>query len=223
MGFFKHESAFVDEGAVVGDGTKIWHFCHVQNGAAIGRNCILGQNVNIAGDVKIGNGVKVQNNVAVYSGTTVDDYAFLGPSCVFTNVTNPRSEINRHALYEPIHIGRGATIGANATIVCGVKVGRHAFVAAGSVVTKDIPDYGLVMGCPGRLCGYVSRHGHILTHETSAPIGLCSMTTYVCPESGLKYRFKDGVLRCIDLDEDALLPEEMRVGFKTYDELKGGK
>ena len=162
MSYFKHESAYVDEGCEVGEGTKIWHFAHVQKGAKIGENCILGQNVNIAGDAVIGNGVKIQNNVAVYGGTAVDDYAFLGPSCVFTNVTNPRSEINRHALYERIHICRGATIGANATIVCGITIGRYAFIGAGAVVTKDVPDYGFVVGCRGRICGYVSRHGNVL-------------------------------------------------------------
>lgn len=215
MSYFKHESAYVDEGAVVGDGTKIWHYAHVQKGAKIGSNCILGQNVNIAGDAVIGNGVKIQNNVAVYGGTVVDDFAFLGPSCVFTNVTNPRSEINRHSLYEPIHICRGATIGANATIVCGITIGRYAFIGAGAVVTKDVPDYGFVIGCPGCLCGYVSRHGHVLT-RTLEP----SDATYTCPESGLRYRFENGVFRCLDLDEDAPLPENMRVGTKTYDDFK---
>lgn len=222
MQFFKHESAYVDDGAVVGEGTKIWHFCHVQSGAVIGSNCILGQNVNIAGDVKIGNGVKIQNNVAVYGGTIVDDYAFLGPSCVFTNVTNPRSEINRHSLYEKIHICRGATIGANATIVCGVTIGRYAFIAAGAVVTKDVPDYGLVMGTPGRLCGYVSRHGHILTRDVSVPED-SRMSTHICPETGLRYRLEDGVFKCIDLDEDAPLPDAMRIGSKSYDDFKGGR
>ena len=223
MSYFKHESAYVDDGAVVGDGTKVWHFCHVQSGAVIGCNCILGQNVNIAGNVKIGNGVKIQNNVAVYGGTVVDDYAFLGPSCVFTNVTNPRSEINRHSLYEKIHICRGATIGANATIVCGVTIGRYAFIAAGAVVTKDVPDYGLVMGAPGRLCAYVSRHGHILTREVSVPSGLNTLSTYTCPESGLRYRFERGVFKCMDLDEDAPLPDKMRIGSKSYDDFKEGR
>ena len=220
MDYFKHESAYVDEGAEVGKGTKIWHFAHVQKGAKIGENCILGQNVNIAGDAVIGNGVKIQNNVAVYGGTTVDDYAFLGPSCVFTNVTNPRSEINRHALYERIHICRGATIGANATIVCGITIGRYAFIGAGAVVTKDIPDYGFVIGCPGRLCGYVSRHGHILTRDTAKPLGLYSMQKFTCPESGLRYHFENGIFKCMDLDEEAPLPEPMRHGEKYYDDLK---
>lgn len=228
MDYFKHESAYVDEGAVIGDGTKIWHFCHIQSGAKIGEKCIFGQNVNIANDVVVGNGVKVQNNVTVYTGTIIDDYVFLGPSCVFTNVTNPRSEINRHALYEPIHIRRGASIGANATIVCGVTVGRYAFVGAGAVVTKDIPDYAMVVGCPARIIGYVSRHGHLLVKTKKAgtandvPI---LIATYTCPESGLRYKFRqaedgDFVFRCLDLDEEASLPEAMRMGTKTYDAFK---
>lgn len=226
--FFNHSSSFIDEGAIIGDGTKVWHFCHVQSGAVIGSNCILGQNVNIAGDVKIGNGVKIQNNVAVYGGTIVDDYAFLGPSCVFTNVTNPRSEINRHSLYEPIHICRGATIGANATIVCGITVGRYAFVGAGAVVTKDIPDYAMVVGCPARVIGFVSRHGHHIVRlkmkDGVVPREVMD-ETFTCPESGLRYQFErtaDGnsVFRCIDLDEDAALPDDMRIGEKSYDSFK---
>lgn len=214
MSYFKHESAYVDDGAIIGDGTKIWHFCHVQAGAKIGENCILGQNVNIAGDVVIGNGVKIQNNVTVYTGAQIDDYCFLGPSCVFTNVTNPRSEINRHSLYERTHLKRGTTLGANCTIVCGSVLGRYCLVAAGAVVTKDVPDYALMMGVPARQTAWVSRHGHILV-KVGAPDG-----TYTCPESGLRYELKDGALRCIDLDEDIALPESMRKGVKTYDEFK---
>ena len=216
MAFFKHESAYVDEGATVGDDTKIWHFCHVQSGARIGRGCILGQNVNIAGGVTLGDGVKVQNNVTVYAGAQIDDCCFLGPSCVFTNVTNPRSEINRHSLYERTHLKRGATLGANCTIVCGTTLGRYCMVAAGAVVTKDVPDYALVMGVPARQTAWVSRHGHILA-KVGAADGI-----YGCSESGLRYELKDGTLRCLDLDEDAELPESMRQGTKTYDELKGG-
>src|SRR6187455_1683917 len=159
MTFFRHESAWVDDGCEIGEGTKIWHFCHIQTGAKIGRNCIFGQNVNVAGGVTIGDGVKVQNNVSIYTGTIVEDYVFLGPSCVLTNVTNPRSEINRHRLYETTRIRRGATIGANATIVCGITIGRYAFVAAGAVVAKDVPDYALMVGVPARKSGWVSRHG----------------------------------------------------------------
>ena len=217
MNYFKHESAYVDDGAVIGDGTKIWHFCHVQSGARIGANCILGQNVNVAGDVVIGNGVKIQNNVTVYTGAQIDDYCFLGPSCVFTNVTNPRSEINRHSLYERTHLKRGATLGANCTIVCGTTLGRYCLIAAGSVVTKDVPDYALMMGVPSRQAAWVSRHGHVLA-DVGAAGGI-----YVCPESGLRYKLKDGTLRCLDLDEEAMLPKTMRQGVKTYDELKKGK
>ena len=217
MSYFKHESAYVDDGAVIGDGTKVWHFCHVQTGARIGENCILGQNVNIASDVIIGNGVKIQNNVTVYTGAQIDDYCFLGPSCVFTNVTNPRSEINRHSLYERTHLKRGTTLGANCTIVCGTTLGRYCLVAAGAVVTKDVPDYALMMGVPARQTAWVSRHGHIVA-KVGASDGI-----YTCPESGLRYELKDGVLHCVDWDEEAVLPEAMRHGEKTYDELKGCK
>src|SRR6185295_4231235 len=134
---FIHESAYVDEPCEIGHGTKIWHFCHVQANARVGTNCVLGQNVNVAPNVVIGNNVKIQNNVSLYTGTTVEDDVFLGPSCVLTNVTNPRAQINRHSLYERTLLRRGCTIGANATVVCGVTIGRYAFVAAGAVVTKD--------------------------------------------------------------------------------------
>lgn len=197
MAYFKHESAYVDEGAVVGDGTKIWYFSHVQSGAKIGKNCILGQNVNIANDVVVGDGVKIQNNVSVYTGTIVEDYVFLGPSCVLTNVTNPRSEINRHSQYKKTIIRRGATIGANATIVCGVEIGRYAFVAAGAVVTKDIPDYGMVMGCPARLVGYMSKAGHKLTGDVNPPQTLICGQKYVCPETGDEYGWGNGRFVCL--------------------------
>jgi len=216
MNYFKHESAYVDEGAIIGDGTKIWHFCHVQSGARIGRNCILGQNVNIAGDVTLGEGVKIQNNVTVYTGAQIDDYCFLGPSCVFTNVTNPRSEINRHSLYERTRLKRGTTLGANCTIVCGVTLGRYSLIAAGAVVTKDVPDYALMMGVPARQTAWVSRHGHVLA-KMDSPDGI-----FTCRESGLRYELKNGIMRCLDLDEESPLPEEMRHGTKTYDELKVG-
>jgi UDP-2-acetamido-3-amino-2,3-dideoxy-glucuronate N-acetyltransferase len=208
--YFVHESAYLDDGAAVGAGTKIWHFSHVQSGARIGRGCILGQNVNIAGDVVIGDNVKIQNNVAVYAGTTVEDDVFLGPSCVLTNVTNPRSQINRHALYEKTLIRRGASIGANATIVCGVSIGRYAFIAAGAVVTKDVRDYALIVGNPGRQSAWISRHGHPLrTPDAEGAL--------ICPESGYRYReVQPGVLRCLDLDEDAPLPPGGNVGAKSY-------
>lgn len=212
--YFKHESAYVDDGCQIGAGTKIWHFCHVQSGARIGEKCILGQNVNIGNDVVIGNNVKIQNNVAVYTGTIVEDDVFLGPSCVLTNVTNPRSQVLRHSLYEPSIFRRGCTIGANATIVCGVTIGRYAFVAAGSVVTKDIPDYAMVMGNPARVKGWMSRHGLPLQNPDKDGI-------MICPESGLRYKeVEPGVIRCLDLDEDQPLPEEMRLGIKKYDDYK---
>lgn len=213
--YFKHESAYVDEPVSIGDGTKIWHFCHVQSGAKIGEKCILGQNVNIANDVVIGNNVKIQNNVAVYTGTIVEDDVFLGPSCVLTNVTNPRSQIKRHSLYEKILIKRGASIGANATIVCGITIGRYAFVAAGAVVAKDVPDYALMVGVPGRRVAWISRHGHILKNPDAEGI-------MICPESGYRYKeVEPGIIRCLDLDEEAPLPAELTEGKITYDEFKG--
>jgi UDP-2-acetamido-3-amino-2,3-dideoxy-glucuronate N-acetyltransferase len=215
MAHFQHGSSFVDEGAVIGEGTKIWHFCHVQDGARIGRHCVLGQNVNVAGGVVIGDGVKIQNNVSIYSGTVIEDWVFLGPSCVLTNVTNPRAEIDRHALYEPTRIRRGASIGANATIVCGIEIGRYAFVAAGAVVTRSQPDYALVVGVPGRHAGWISRHGLPLT-------GCDAGGVYRCPESGLRYRETAGVLRCLDVPEDEFLPTEMRRGRRVYDEIVHG-
>ena len=157
-----HPSAVVDVGAVIGDGTAIWHFSHICSGAVIGNSCSLGQNVLVADNASLGNNVKIQNNVAIYGGITVEDDVFLGPSCVLTNVSNPRSQVSRKSLYEKTLIKRGATIGANATIVCGITLGRYCFVGAGAVVTKDIPDYGMVLGNPGKLLGYMSRHGHKL-------------------------------------------------------------
>jgi len=223
--FFVHPTALLDEGAEIGKGTKIWHFSHVMKGARIGERCIFGQNVNVDGGTFIGNNVKVQNNVSIYTGTVIEDDVFLGPSCVLTNVSNPRSQINRHALYEKTLIRRGATIGANATIVCGVTIGRYAFVAAGSVVTKDVPDYALVLGNPARQKGWMSRHGHRLNDPDANGV----MT---CPEAGLRYRLEpachqssvishqSSVLRCLDLDEDAPLPQAMSTGKKAYDEFK---
>ena len=213
--YFKHESAYVDEGAEIGAGTKIWHFSHVMKGARIGERCVFGQNVNVDGGVAIGNNVKVQNNVSIYTGAVVEDDVFLGPSCVLTNVTNPRSQVNRHSLYEKTLIRRGATVGANATIVCGTTLGRYCFVAAGSVVTKDVPDYALVMGNPARQKGWMSRHGHVL--KKPDPEGVMT-----CPESGFRYRLEKGgaSLRCLDLDENAPLPPELRQGTVGYREFK---
>jgi UDP-2-acetamido-3-amino-2,3-dideoxy-glucuronate N-acetyltransferase len=212
--YFVHESAYVDEPCEIGAGTKIWHFCHVQKGAKIGERCILGQNVNVANDVVLGSNVKIQNNVSVYTGTIVEDDVFLGPSCVLTNVTNPRSQVNRHSLYERTLIKKGATIGANATIVCGHTVGRYAFIAAGAVVTKDVPDYALMAGVPAKQIGWMSRHGHPLTKPDAKGV----MT---CPESGYHYQLEDGRLRCLDVPEDAALPQDKAVGNKAYREFKG--
>lgn len=211
---FVHSAAVVDDGAEVGRGTKIWHFSHVMKGASIGQNCVLGQNVHVAGGARIGNNVKIQNNVSIYAGVEVHDDVFLGPSCVLTNVTNPRSQVNRHAIYEKTVIKRGATIGANATIICGVTIGRYAFVAAGAVVTRDVPDYALMIGNPARQHGWMSRHGHRLNSADADGV-------MVCPESGFRYReVSPGTLRCLDLDEDAALPEELSVGRMSYDEFK---
>jgi UDP-2-acetamido-3-amino-2,3-dideoxy-glucuronate N-acetyltransferase len=212
--YFAHESAYVDEGAEVGEGTKIWHFSHVMKGARIGARSVIGQNVNVDGCATIGNNVKIQNNVSVYTGVVIEDDVFLGPSCVLTNVTNPRSQVNRHSLYETTQLKRGCTIGANATIVCGVAIGRYAFVAAGSVVTKNVPDYALAIGNPARQVGWMSRHGHRLDSPDSNDV-------MRCPESGYRYQeIEPGVLRCLDLDEEAPLPAELRVGNKSYKELK---
>ena len=216
MKYYKHESAYVDDGCQIGDGTKIWHFSHVQGGATIGKNCILGQNVNIGNDVTIGDNVKIQNNVAVYTGTLIESDVFLGPSCVLTNVTNPRSQIKRHSLYEKIIIRRGATIGANATVVCGITLGRYSFVAAGATITKDVPDYVMVMGCPARPYAYVSRHGHVLCKYKQ----ISAEKVYTCPESGYRYQIVDDVMKCLDLDEEEPLPAELSVGVRDYDSFK---
>jgi len=212
--YFVHETAVVDPGARIGSGTKIWHFSHVMKGAVIGERCVLGQNVNVDGGATIGQNVKIQNNVSIYTGTRIEDDVFLGPSCVLTNVTNPRSQVNRHKLYETTVIRRGATVGANATIVCGVTLGRYAFVAAGSVVTKEVPDYTLVQGNPARPAGWMSRHGHRLPAPDAEGI-------MRCPESGFRYRKNDaGDVRCLDLDEEAPLPPELSTGEKSYHQLK---
>lgn len=154
-----HPTAVVDPGAQIGEGTSVWHFSHVMPGARIGRRCNLGQNVFVANGATLGDGVKVQNNVSIYEGVTLGDDVFCGPSVVFTNVVNPRSHVSRKHEYRPTRVGRGATLGANSTVVCGHDVGRYAFVAAGSVVTKSVPDFALVMGVPGRVVGYVCRCG----------------------------------------------------------------
>jgi len=207
--FYINKHAVVDDNVEIGNGTKIWHFCHVQTGAKIGENCIFGQNVNIGNDVVIGNNVKIQNNVSVYTGTMVEDDVFLGPSCVLTNVTNPRSQVVRRSLYEKTLIRRGATVGANATIVCGITLGRYCFIGAGAVVTKDVPDYALMVGTPAKQRGWMSRHGHPLKNPDADSI----MT---CPESGLRYQLDGERLRCLDLDEDKPLPEHLAKGSVAY-------
>ena len=212
--YFVHESAYVDQGADVGQGTKVWHFAHIMKGAKIGKSCIFGQNTNVAPGVVIGDNVKVQNNVSIYTGTVVEDDVFLGPSCVLTNVTNPRSQVLRHDLYEKTVIRRGASVGANATIVCGVEIGRYALIAAGAVVTKDVPDYALMIGVPARCVGWVSRHG--LPLKDPDPDGVM-----ICPESHLRYKeVSPGDVKCLDLDEEAPLPSELAVGKNAYDQYK---
>ena len=162
MAYFKHESSYVDEGAEIGEGTKIWHFCHIMSGAKIGSNCSLGQNVNVAGKAVIGNGVKIQNNVSIYDRVEIEDDVFCGPSMVFTNVINPRAFVERKTEYKKTVLKKGCSIGANATIVCGVTIGEYALVGAGSVVTKDVPPYSLVYGNPARVHGKVDKEGNIL-------------------------------------------------------------
>jgi UDP-2-acetamido-3-amino-2,3-dideoxy-glucuronate N-acetyltransferase len=172
---FIHPSSIIDPGAQIGSGTKIWHFCHVMPNAEIGRNCSLGQNVFVASRVRIGNNVKIQNNVSLYTGVMVEDDAFLGPSMVFTNVINPRSHVNRRDQYQPTLIGRGATIGANATILCGVTIGAYAFIGAGAVVTKDVPAYALLYGNPARQQGWICECGEkiIFDREHKATCTAC--------------------------------------------------
>ena len=207
-----HPSSIVDEGAVIGEGTAIWHFSHICSGAVIGKNCSIGQNVLVADNAILGNGVKIQNNVAIYGGVTVEDDVFLGPSCVLTNVTNPRSQVSRKTLYEKTFIRRGSTIGANTTIICGITLGRYCFIGAGAVVTKDIPDYGLVVGNPGKLSGFMSRHGHKLRFDEN--------NQSICPESKYQYEKAGEEVRCLDFDEDKALPEELSIGSKSYNSFK---
>lgn len=172
--FFIHESSYIDEGASIGAGTKIWYFCHVSRNAEVGSNCNIGQNVFVDRDVKIGNGVKIQNNVSVYNGVEVEDDVFLGPSCVFTNVINPRSFIERKNEFKKTLIKKGASIGANATIVCGNTIGRYAFIGSGTVVTKTVPDYALVVGNPSKIIGYVCKCGNRLKRSEEDQAYFCS-------------------------------------------------
>lgn len=200
MKYFAHETAVIDEPCSIGEGSKIWHFSHVCATANIGAGCSLGQNVYVGPGVRIGDNVKIQNNVSVYSGVVLEDDVFCGPSCVFTNVVNPRSEIVRRHLFETTTVKRGATIGANATIVCGVVIGRYAFIGAGAVVVADVADYALMLGVPARQRGWMSRHGHRLTKPSSEGI-------FICPESGWRYQESSGVLRCLDCKENEPLPK----------------
>lgn len=181
-----HPSAVVDEGAHLGEGTRVWHFCHVCPQAVIGQGCSLGQNVFVANNVTLGNNVKVQNNVSIYEGVTCEDDVFLGPSMVFTNVKNPRSEIVRRGQYLPTRVCRGASIGANATVVCGTVLGQYCFVAAGAVITRDVLPYALMAGVPAKQMGWISRHGHRLHFDDS---GMAS-----CPESGQRYVLQEGIV-----------------------------
>jgi UDP-2-acetamido-3-amino-2,3-dideoxy-glucuronate N-acetyltransferase len=184
--FFVHESSYVDEGCVIGKGTRIWHFSHIMTGCEIGEGCNIGQNVVVSPGVRLGNNVKIQNNVSVYTGVVCEDDVFLGPSMVFTNVTNPRSAVNRRGEYKETLVRKGATIGANATIVCGNCIGAHAFIGAGAVVTKDVPDFALVVGNPARQTGWMSRFGHKLSFGSD---GIA-----VCPESKEKYKLEGGLV-----------------------------
>ena len=188
---FIHPSAIVDEGAVIGAGTKIWHFTHVMSGATLGQHCNLGQNVFIANGVILGNNVKIQNNVSLYSGVICEDDVFLGPSAVFTNVINPRSAVNRKADYKQTIIGKGASIGANTTLVCGNKIGQYAFIGAGAVVTKEVPDFALVIGNPAKVKYFMSRMGYKLVFSAEGQA--------VCPESGERYVMENGMVNLIEL------------------------
>jgi UDP-2-acetamido-3-amino-2,3-dideoxy-glucuronate N-acetyltransferase len=187
--YFAHETAVVDEGCVIGKGSRIWHFSHIMTGAELGENCNIGQNVVISPGVRLGNNVKVQNNVSVYTGVICEDDVFLGPSMVFTNVINPRSAVNRKDQYLSTIVEKGATIGANSTIICGNRIGRYAFIGAGAVVTRDVKPFALVLGNPARQTGWMSEYGHKLTFSSE---GIA-----VCPESGDKYKLENGTVNKI--------------------------
>ena len=184
-----HESAYIDEGCEIGEGTRIWHFCHILPSTRIGRNCSLGQNVVVGPDVKIGDNCKIQNNVSIYKGVTLEQGVFCGPSCVFTNILTPRAEVERKDEYTPTLVRRGATIGANATIVCGNTLGCYCSIGAGAVVTKDVPDHALMVGVPARRVGWVSRSGDILGADL------------ICPRTQERYRETDHGLELIEKDD----------------------
>ncbi|KPL12611.1 MAG: hexapeptide transferase [Bacteroides sp. SM23_62] len=185
-GYFAHETAVVDDGCEIGKGTRIWHFSHIMPGARLGENCNLGQNVLVSDDVILGNNVKVQNNVSIYTGVICEDDVFLGPSMVFTNIVNPRSAVVRKGSYVKTLVGKGASIGANATIICGNTLGEFCFIGAGAVVTKDVPPYALVVGNPAKQVGWMSEYGHRLHFD--------NQNLAVCPESGEKYKLKNGAV-----------------------------
>ncbi len=186
VNYYAHPSAVIDEGCRIGEGTKIWHFCHLMTGCETGMHCILGQNVMLAPGVRLGNNVKVQNNVSVYEGVTCEDDVFLGPSMVFTNVTNPRSAVSRKHAFKTTLVKKGATIGANATILCGNTIGEYAMVGAGAVVTRPVPAFALVMGNPARQTGWVSAYGHTLGFDEKGKA--------ICPESGQAYRLENNIV-----------------------------
>jgi UDP-2-acetamido-3-amino-2,3-dideoxy-glucuronate N-acetyltransferase len=184
--YYAHDTAVIDPGAIIGNGSKIWHFCHIMPGAVLGEDCNLGQNVFVADDVILGNNVKVQNNVSIYAGVVCEDDVFLGPSMVFTNVYNPRSAVNRKGEYLSTIVRQGATIGANATIVCGIEIGAFAFIGAGALVRNDVPPYALIVGNPGRQIGWMSEHGERLHFDEQGEA--------TCPGSGENYKLIDGAV-----------------------------
>jgi len=190
--YFVHESSYVDDDVFIGDGTKIWHFCHIQSGARIGKNCVLGQNVNIGNNVVIGNYCKIQNNVSVYEGVILEDYVFCGPSMVFTNILNPRCKYPQvgSKYYKKTLVKEGASLGANCTIVCGMTIGKHSFVGAGAVVTKDVPDFALVVGNPARIVGWMSEAGEKLKFDSN--------DIAVCGKSNKKYKLENNQVREIE-------------------------
>lgn len=189
-GYFVHPTAIIDDGCKIGEGSKVWHFSHIMSGCTIGKNCNIGQNVVVSPGVILGNNCKIQNNVSIYTGVTCDDDVFLGPSCVFTNVVNPRSAVNRKSQYLSTHLGRGVTIGANATIVCGHDIGEYAFIGAGAVITKHILPYALMAGNPAKHIGWMSKMGHKLEFDKE---GIA-----VCPEGHDRYKLLGGIVTSLD-------------------------